>query len=130
MIVPDPSQSWFKIQQRRREPALFLLAVLPVIDFRGPAFHASVDRLEGVRRLQARAEFREDAQAMERQGLFEAFVQTRRRRGVEEREFAAQLAQCRFSEGWDPRFSKPFPPELFPRLTAFSVPYSPAVVQR
>jgi len=29
---------------------------------------------------------------------------------------------CRFSEEWDPSFSKPFPPELFPRLTAFSVP--------
>lgn len=29
---------------------------------------------------------------------------------------------CRFSEGWDPSFSKPFPPELFPRLTAFSLP--------
>jgi hypothetical protein len=31
---------------------------------------------------------------------------------------------CRFSEGWDPRFSKPFPPDLFPRLRAIrSVPY-------
>jgi RNA-directed DNA polymerase len=26
--------------------------------------------------------------------------------------------RCRFSEGWDPSFSKPFPPELFPRLRA------------
>src|SRR5436309_4528824 len=37
---------------------------------------------------------------------------------------------CRFSAGWDPRFSKPFPLELFLRLTAFSVPYSVAPVQR
>lgn len=34
----------------------------------------------------------------------------------------ARLDRCRFSAGWDPRFSKPFPPELFRRLTAFSVP--------
>ena len=34
-------------------------------------------------------------------------------------------SDCRFSEGWDPRFSKPFPPELFPRLNALvSVSYS------
>lgn len=31
---------------------------------------------------------------------------------------------CRFSEGRDPSFSKPFPPDLFPRLSALSVPYS------
>jgi hypothetical protein len=29
---------------------------------------------------------------------------------------------CRFSEGRDPTFSKPFPPELFPRLSALSLP--------
>jgi putative transposase len=28
------------------------------------------------------------------------------------------LSECRFSEGWDPSFSKPFPPELFHRLSA------------
>jgi hypothetical protein len=28
------------------------------------------------------------------------------------------FGNCRFSEGWDPSFSKPFPPELFPRLNA------------
>jgi hypothetical protein len=33
-----------------------------------------------------------------------------------------QVKDCRFSEGWDPSFAKPFPPELFTRLTAFSVP--------
>src|SRR5713101_1080493 len=33
---------------------------------------------------------------------------------------------CRFSEGWDPSFSKPFPPELFPSPErAASVSYSP-----
>src|SRR5437667_1948951 len=45
-------------------------------------------------------------------------------------QIAALDRDCRFSAGWDPRFSKPFPPELFPRLTAFSVPYSAAPVQR
>jgi hypothetical protein len=34
-------------------------------------------------------------------------------------------ASCRFSEGWDPSFSKPFPPELFPHLNASSVSYQP-----
>jgi len=39
-----------------------------------------------------------------------------------ERENLKKALRCRFSEEWDPSFSKPFPPELFPRLTAFSVP--------
>ena len=92
-IVPDASQPWFEIQQRGREPALFLLAVLPVIDLRGPAFHARVDRLERVRRLQAHAEFREHAQAMECQRLVKAFVETRDSRRIKEHEFRPDLPQ-------------------------------------
>jgi hypothetical protein len=42
--------------------------------------------------------------------------------GIQEPEFSGTHSFCRFAEGWDPSFSKPFPPELFPRLTAFSVP--------
>jgi hypothetical protein len=30
---------------------------------------------------------------------------------------------CRLSEGWDPGFSKPFPPSSFTRVTAAFVPY-------
>ena len=47
-IPPDASQPRFEVQESGREPALFLLAVLPVIDLRGPAFDPGVDRLEGV----------------------------------------------------------------------------------
>ena len=47
-----------------------------MINLGDTALDARVDRLEGVRGLQGRAQFTKDAQTMERQGLFEAFVQT------------------------------------------------------
>jgi hypothetical protein len=45
-----------------------------VVDSRGPILHARVNRLEDVRRLQTDPQLAEEAEAMKRQRLFEAFV--------------------------------------------------------
>lgn len=70
-----------------REPTLFLVAVPPVVDALHACLHSRVDRFEQVRRLQADPQLREDAQPMQGQRLLEAFVETRRRRGIEEPQF-------------------------------------------
>ena len=56
--------------------AMALTRVLPVIDLRTALLHERVDGLEAIRRLQRPAQHTVHPEAMQRQGLVEAFRQT------------------------------------------------------
>ena len=64
-----------------------------MIDLRGPALDARVDRLNGIGRFQARAQRTKKTEAVERQSLLEALVQAGGRRGIEQDEFGADLLE-------------------------------------
>ena len=63
----------FDLQQRRRTPSLFLITGAPACDavrFRFDARHHTLDQIRG---LEARAQFHEHVEAMQRQRFLQAF---------------------------------------------------------
>ena len=80
----DPVQPRLDVEERRGHPALLLVAVAPVVHPVRSLSNERHDRLQAVRRLQASPQDGKDPQAMERQGLLQAFVQALHRRAVEQ----------------------------------------------
>ena len=81
-IAHHLAQARLDVQERSGQPAMALTRVLPVIDLRAALLNERVDGLEAVRRLQRPAQHAVHPEAMQRQGLVEAFRQTAGRRLV------------------------------------------------
>ena len=83
MPVPHHlAQARFDVQERGRQPAVTLTRVVPVIDLRAAFLDERIDGLQTVRRLQRAAQHAVEPEAMQRQGLVEAFRQAAGRRLV------------------------------------------------
>ena len=69
MTVADHlPQAWFDVDERRRQPALPLARVLPMIDLRAPFLDEGIDRFQAIRRLERTAQDPVHAESM-REGL-------------------------------------------------------------
>ena len=70
MTVADHlPQAWFDVDERRRQPALPLARVLPMIDLRAPFLDEGIDRFQAIRRLERTAQDPVHAESMQREGL-------------------------------------------------------------
>ena len=78
MTVADHlPQAWFDVDERRRQPALPLTRVLPMIDLRAPFLDEGIDRFQAIRRFQRTAQDPIHAEPMQREGLLQAFLKAR-----------------------------------------------------
>ena len=68
-------QTRFDVHERRRQPALALARVLPVVDLGAAFLDEGIDRFKAVRRFERTAQHRVHAEAMQRQRLPQTFVQ-------------------------------------------------------
>lgn len=71
----DAAKLDFESEQRGGTPALLLIARAPTGDAATARLDARVDGLDQVRRLEARAQLREDAELMERERFVEALLE-------------------------------------------------------
>ena len=98
MTVADHlPQAWFDVDERRRQPALPLARVLPMIDLRAPFLDEGIDRFQAIRRLERTAQDPVHAESMQREGLLQAFLQARSGRLVSLLELSMEL--CRGPPG-------------------------------
>ena len=93
LAAADAPESWLDVEQRGRQPPLPLIAGLPVVHFACALFDQAIDRFDAVGRAETKAERGDHAEPMQRQRLFEPFVQGAGRRLVERHEFAADRGQ-------------------------------------
>src|SRR5512141_3383404 len=86
----DAPESRCDVEERRGEAALLLVGGAPAIDSPHPLRDKTVQRLQGVRRLQADPQVAEDAEPVQGEGFFQPLVQTGHRRRVQEAQLAAE----------------------------------------
>ena len=89
----DPTELLFDLDQGRGTPPQFLVTRAPPIDTTRLGLDARHHALDQVRGLEARAEFGEHAESMQRERLFQALVETARRRFVAQRQLAPEPLQ-------------------------------------
>ncbi len=96
MTVADHlPQARFDVDERRRQPALPLTRVLPMIDLRTPFLDKGIDRFQAIRRLERTAQDPVHAEPMQREGLFQAFLKARSPRLVSLLELSMELSERR-----------------------------------
>ena len=96
MTVADHlPQAWFDVDERRRQPALPLARVLPMIDLRAPFLDEGIDRFQAIRRLERTAQDPVHAESMQREGLLQAFLKARSGRLVSLLELSMELFEGR-----------------------------------
>jgi len=98
-IPSDPSQPGFDIEEGRGQPAVLLVGRPPGGDLGGPVPDEGVDGFQAVRGLQADPQGPEDAQAVQREGLLEALVETLDGRLVQEAQLLAAAEERRLGLG-------------------------------
>jgi hypothetical protein len=94
-ISAHAAEPGFDVEERGGEPALLLVARLPVVDLRRALLDQRVDGLDAVRRREAEAELGVQPEPVESQRLLQAFVEARGRRGVELGEFRPDAPERR-----------------------------------
>ena len=78
MTVADHlPQTRFDVDECSRQPALPLTRVLSMIDLRAPFLDKGIDRFQAIRRLERSAQNPVHAEAMQREGLLQAFLKAR-----------------------------------------------------
>ena len=96
MTVADHlPQAWFDVDECRRQPALPLTRVLPMIDLRAPFLDEGIDRFQAIRRLERTAQDPVHAESMQREGLLQAFLKARSGRLVSLLELSMELFEGR-----------------------------------
>ena len=93
LVAAHLPESRFDLQKCRREPAVELVAVLPVINLVRPARDQGIDGLDDVRCLEAATELSCHAQLLECQSLLEPFQKTLGRRLVDKLQLSMNLHQ-------------------------------------
>ena len=92
-VSEELSKPRLDIDERRSEPPMLLIRVLPEVHLAAPFLRHGVDRLEAVRCLERSPEDREHAEPMKGQGILEPFIKARDRRLVDELELSADLLE-------------------------------------
>ena len=86
-------QPWFDVQARGGQPAVALARVLPVVNLRTAFLDERIDGLQTVRRFQRPTQHAVQPEAMQRQGLGQAFRQAAGRRLVPIVQLALELLE-------------------------------------
>ena len=96
VLVPfDSIHPLFGLQQAESEPSGSLLGVVPPLDVADVFFHKAIQVLDRIGRLEAPTHLLKDAKPMEREGLFETFLQGTSRRPVDLLKLGVELFQGR-----------------------------------